>query len=289
LAGSFDWERWRSRDFARGDGLRVQDAWQSNLHVRRLAANQNITDLLTRLYGRQAHPFQTLNFPVGTQQHYHTDSIHFSSVPERFMCGVWIALEDVSEDSGPLVYYPGSHKWPIYMNEHLGVCSVESPECFDQSVYEPVWRALVDANGVEPRTFMARKGQALIWAANLLHGGMKQKDSRRTRWSQVNHYYFDGCAYYTPMHSDPAFGVVDFRTPHDVTTGKRLTNHYAGYEIPEEFLRFAASRPRKHEILPLGFDPKLYLEANEDVRKANMDPRYHYIMHGRKEGRRLRP
>jgi ectoine hydroxylase-related dioxygenase (phytanoyl-CoA dioxygenase family) len=29
------------------------------------------------------------------------------------MCGVWVALEDMSEGAGPLEYYPGSHKWPI--------------------------------------------------------------------------------------------------------------------------------------------------------------------------------
>ena len=56
--------------------------------------NTGILSLFSTLYGRRAWPFQTLNFPVGTQQHYHSDSVHFSSVPERFMCGVWVDLED---------------------------------------------------------------------------------------------------------------------------------------------------------------------------------------------------
>ncbi|PAK10383.1 phytanoyl-CoA dioxygenase [Burkholderia ubonensis] len=291
LSGTFNWDHWRDYGYEHGEGMRVQDAWQANENVRRLAANQKVTDLLSKLYGRQAHPFQTLNFPVGTQQHYHTDSIHFSSMPERFMCGVWIALEDISEEAGPLVYYPGSHKWPIYTNEHLGVCSAESDERFNQSVYEPVWRALVDAHGVKPKTFTAKKGQALIWTANLLHGGLKQTNSSLTRWSQVNHYYFDGCAYYTPMFSDPAFGVIDFRTPPNVNTGKRFKNQYAGHDIPEDFVQFTKSRPRKDAGAPLppDFDPKLYLEANNDLRKANVDPIAHYRTYGHKEGRPLRP
>jgi ectoine hydroxylase-related dioxygenase (phytanoyl-CoA dioxygenase family) len=39
------------------------------------------------------------------------------------MCGVWIALEDVDERNGPLVYLPGSHKLPeLYLtNFGLGV------------------------------------------------------------------------------------------------------------------------------------------------------------------------
>jgi hypothetical protein len=242
LTGGFNWERWRNYGYERGEGMRIQDAWRTNANVRRLASNEKVAELLTTLYGRQARPFQTLNFPVGTQQHYHTDSIHFSSMPERFMCGVWIALEDVSGDAGPLIYYPGSHKWPIYTNEHLGVCSAASIEPFNQSIYEPVWRALVDAYCPTPKTFTAKKGQALIWSANLLHGGVKQKDSRLTRWSQVNHYYFDGCAYYTPMHSDPAFGVIAFRTPLDINTGNQFKNQYSGCEIPEDFLRFATGK-----------------------------------------------
>src|SRR5262245_27168858 len=119
LASRFDLDQWRRDGWARNVGLRVQDAWKISAEVRRLAVNARVQALLSRLYGRRAFPFQTLNFPVGTQQHYHTDSVHFSSVPERFMCGVWVALEDISEDSGPLVYYPGSHRLPIFVNEHL--------------------------------------------------------------------------------------------------------------------------------------------------------------------------
>jgi len=291
LAGNFDFERWRTSGYERGEGMRIQDAWQSNERVKRFATNKVVTDLLTKLYGRQAHPFQTLNFPVGTQQHFHSDSIHFSSMPERFMCGVWVALEDIAEDAGPLVYYPGSHKWPIYTNEHLGICSAESTKRFNQGVYEPLWRALVEIHGVKPKTFTAKKGQALIWAANLLHGGMKQNNRNLTRWSQVTHYYFDGCAYYTPMYSDPAYGVIDFRSPPNVETGELFKNQYSGHEVPEEVISFATSRPRKDldVELPPNFDPALYLAANEDVRKANVDPVMHYRLYGHKEGRPLRP
>ena len=83
---------------------RVQDAWKFDSDVLAIAANAQILDLLGKLYGRPAFPFQTLNFPVGTQQDAHSDSVHFSSLPERFMCGVWLAMEDISPDAGPLFY-----------------------------------------------------------------------------------------------------------------------------------------------------------------------------------------
>lgn len=104
LRDHFDLDAWRKK----GGGMRIQDAWTFQPDVRALAANERILELLSMLYGRNAWPFQTLDFPVGTQQPRHTDAVHFHSMPERFMCGVWVALEDVHVDSGPLIYYPAA-------------------------------------------------------------------------------------------------------------------------------------------------------------------------------------
>jgi hypothetical protein len=266
------------------------EGWKFNENVRRLATNQRIIDILTTLFGRKAWPFQTLNFPVGTQQHFHTDSVHFSSVPERFMCGVWTALEDISEDAGPLVYYPGSHKWPIYTNEHIGVCSIEAEEQVHQHTFEPTWRELVKEFDIKPQVFTPRKGQSLIWLSNLLHGGNKQANKNKTRWSQVTHYYFEGCAYYTPMHSDPFYGNIKFRELTDMMTGETVKNQYAGYDISPSFLEQSRAGFRSASVhLPEGFSPELYLEANPDVRDAGADPVQHYLNHGFVERRRIKP
>ncbi len=49
---------------------RIQDAWKSNSDVRAIAANRDVVDLLSRLYGRPAFPFQTLNFPLARSSNY---------------------------------------------------------------------------------------------------------------------------------------------------------------------------------------------------------------------------
>lgn len=36
------------------------------------------------------------------------------------MCGVWLAMEDIAEEAGPVFYVPGSHKWPILNNTMIG-------------------------------------------------------------------------------------------------------------------------------------------------------------------------
>jgi hypothetical protein len=41
----------------------------------------------------------------------------------------------------------------------------------------------------------------VLWASNLLHGGSPQTDKKRTRHSQVTHYFFEGCRVFTPLHT----------------------------------------------------------------------------------------
>jgi len=230
---------------------RIQDAWRIDEDVRLIAANEAILDLLGKLYGRRAFPFQTLNFPVGTQQDGHSDSVHFSSLPERFMCGVWLAMEDVEADAGPLFYYPGSHRWPIMTNSLIGRRGHGAALNSAQDPYGPAWRALCEAHGAQEETFLARKGQALIWCANLLHGGSRQTDLRLTRWSQVTHYYFDDCIYYTPAFSDEAVGRLQLRKLVSVGDRQPRQNSYLG-EVLER------SPVGKQPFGPLSWTRKLF-------------------------------
>ena len=211
---------------------RIQDGWQFDEDVRAIASNEAVLDLLSRLYGRRAFPFQTLNFPVGTQQHAHTDIVHFSSVPERFMCGVWLAMEDIDRGAGPLCYVPGSHKWPVISNTMIGRRGWQKDLDSAQVPYHDAWNALIADRQATTETFMARKGQALIWCANLLHGGSPQTDPTKTRWSQVTHYFFDDCVYYTPAFSDEPLGRLQLRQIVNVADGTEKPNTYLGEEIP---------------------------------------------------------
>ena len=279
LYGRFDWQQWLKHGYHVEDGLRIQDAWTFDENVKKIATNQAVLRLLSRLYGRRAWPFQTLNFPVGTQQHYHTDSVHFSSIPERFMCGVWVALEDIDIDSGPLVYYPGSHRWPIYVNEHISACGNAI-----QASFEPLWERLVELHDTKPVCFRAKKGQALIWAANLLHGGSRQKDPFMTRWSQVTHYYFDSCVYYTPLLSHPFAGRIHYRDMIDISTNARMPNKNGDVPVPLEFIEMTSDSP---PLLPWNFNHEEYLSANPDVRAAGVDPYVHYLRFGFRERRKL--
>jgi ectoine hydroxylase-related dioxygenase (phytanoyl-CoA dioxygenase family) len=189
----------RFRRFPYQDWVRIQDAWRASKSVKAVARAPKVLALLRELYGREPLPFQTLNFRVGTQQKAHSDTLHFNSEPSGFMCGVWVALEDIDEDNGPLFYYRGSHKLVEVTMQDVGVSATRD----EYPRYEEHLQRLIDEKELTPSYGLLRKGQALVWAANLMHGGAKQRDPDRTRLSQVTHYFFEGCRYYTPMLSTP--------------------------------------------------------------------------------------
>ena len=107
-----------------------------------------------------------------TQQPAHSDTIHFNSRPPGFMAGVWVALEDADMDNGPLFYYPGSQKLPEVTMQDVGV----EADYSQYPHYEDYIRKLVAEHGLEPEYALIKKGQALIWSANLLHGGTPAND-----------------------------------------------------------------------------------------------------------------
>ncbi len=186
---------------------RVMDAWKLVDESRQLAVQQSVLAALQALFGREALPFQTLNFPFGTCQAPHSDTIHFNSIPGDMMAGVWVALEDIDENNGPLLYYPGSHKRDEITMQDFGL----RPTADDYPQYEVRMRKLVKKEKLQKEYGLIRKGQAIIWHANLLHGGEGHWDVKRSRHSQVTHYYFADCRYYTPMLSTPE--EKHFRNP----------------------------------------------------------------------------
>ena len=219
---------------------RVQDAWWRSRAVRRLAVHPKVRRLLRAVYGRPPFAFQTLNFKHGTEQSIHSDAIHFHAEPERFMCGVWIALENIAPESGPLAYLPGSHKLPVMTMRAAGVNSPTPSHADYERTYIPALARQLEAGGFARSTAVLSKGQALVWAANLAHGGAPVADPTSTRRSLVTHYFFKGCVYHTPMMGDVEAGELFVRQPLNVRTG--------GFETPRRDGRsVAAHRSQSHE------------------------------------------
>ncbi len=173
---------------------RIGEAWRISENANALALNPNVHAIVEELYGRKPLPFQTLNFRMGTEQPVHSDTIHFNSMPAGFMCGAWVALEDIDMDNGPVIYYPGSHKLPEITLKDVG------PDA-DEMAYSDYLAAMIERLDLKPAYATIRKGQTFLWASNLLHGGSPQRDKTRTRYSQVTHFFFEDCKYWSPLLS----------------------------------------------------------------------------------------
>ncbi|NCU03632.1 MAG: phytanoyl-CoA dioxygenase family protein [Chitinophagaceae bacterium] len=158
--------------------------------IKQMMQDEGLKTLLSFILDKETIPFQTLNFIKGSGQRAHSDSIHMTTYPLGYLIAAWIALEDIHPDSGPLFYYPGSHKLPYLLNDDFENYSTQLKLGNKQySDYEDMTAEVLSHNHFQSEVFLPRKGDVLIWHANLIHGGMPVVNPALTRKSMVVHYY----------------------------------------------------------------------------------------------------
>lgn len=165
-------------------------AYRHSDKVKAILDKPELNDTLSFLLGKSINLFSSINFYKGSEQLAHSDSVHMTTHPPGYLIAAWIALEDIKPDSGPLTYYPGSHKLPYVMNEdfnHGGNFLKLGKEPYNH--YEEKIASVLAENDFSSKTFLPKKGDILIWHANLLHGGCPMTSDSSTRKSMVLHYY----------------------------------------------------------------------------------------------------
>ncbi len=165
-------------------------AYRQSALLEAVVRRNELVELMSALTGRQMFPFQSLNFIKGSQQKAHSDSIHMTTYPRAYLTAIWIALESVDDNNGPLFYYPGSHRLPYVMNpdfNHGGDrfrIGRQANKRYEEKIAE-----IIEEEGLKSKTFHTQPGDLLIWHANLIHGGDPIADPGRTRKSMVVHYF----------------------------------------------------------------------------------------------------
>lgn len=194
----------QAQEYHYSKGNRIFEGWKRSDMLRKLSLNNKVLSTLNMLYKRSPLPFQTITFNYGSNQPLHSDVLHFHTMPHRWLAAAWIALEDMDENNGSLVYVPKSHKLPVFDFYDLKIKAPEYGKQFDSyAEYENFIAQLVESKQLEQKILKCKAGQVLIWAANLIHGGDIIRDTTRSRYSQVTHYYFEGCdKYFSPMFSE---------------------------------------------------------------------------------------
>jgi len=187
-------------------GNKVMFANKQSKLIQGIATQKSITDILSFILGREVVPFQTINFITGSQQHAHSDSIHMTTYPLGYLIAIWVALEDIDETNGPLSYYPGSHKLPYILNHDYerGGNALTVGADSNYLKYEEKIGEVVRTTNFTKKIFTAKKGDVLVWHANLIHGGEKITNPNSTRKSMVVHYFAKDVIKYHEITERPA-------------------------------------------------------------------------------------
>jgi len=196
-----------SKIYSYNDSPRIVESWKLSENCKDLSKHPKIVSFLNDVFNAEPKPFSTINFLRSTQQPLHSDYVHFGTVPELLLAGSWIALEDIDPKSGPIQVVPKSQKLKIFnFCEDVGA---EIPKSLSQvkknySAYEEWVRQVLQDKGLFPVAPRLKKGDCVIWDANLLHGSPECDNVSLSRKSMATHWV--SCEVktsYVPIFSAP--------------------------------------------------------------------------------------
>ena len=171
----------------RSGTTKLLDLYAFSSLAREAASPPPVMEFLSAIFEDKPKAFQGLNFWNGSQQAIHKDTayVKIDSNPMH-LAATWLALEDIHAGTGELEYFIGSHRAPDYL---FGGTSkwMESSHSEHDNFLESLH---VDAKSYDhvKGSFLAEKGDVLIWHADLAHGGAQIKRPDLTRRSMVHHF-----------------------------------------------------------------------------------------------------
>lgn len=168
---------------------RLYDFHVHSAVARALIFAEPLRRMLALVFAEPPLVFQSMVFTWGSEQSMHKDTAFVVVDRPASLMASWIALEDIDEGSGELMYYPGSHRDPLFLfsDEHMSWEPKRDGKGVHRRFTEFLDRQAAEKQ-VARKTFCARKGDILLWHANLAHGGMPVTRPESTRKSLVSHY-----------------------------------------------------------------------------------------------------
>jgi ectoine hydroxylase-related dioxygenase (phytanoyl-CoA dioxygenase family) len=258
---------------SRGAPYKITDLHFYDPAIQRLSADARLLGVFEDLLSAPPVVMHSILLEYGSQQPAHFDTFYMPSPTPNLMAAAWVALEPVTEDNGPLFYYPGSHLVPPFRFSTGGTKMVEAEYPAAAAHIERV----VTQHGLQRVSFLAEPGDVLIWHAQLLHGGSPIAVPGRTRLSVVTHYWTTTDVTRAEDRIDIGDGRLLLRKPKPVVIDPdELADFLAGLATP----------PDDRAAVPRDFDARAYLLANPDVFFSRTDPYSHYRYYGQIENRR---
>lgn len=186
-------------------GRKIMESFKVSPTANAFFREPRLLELLNFIMGKQVIPFHTINFIEGSEQRAHSDSIHMTTEPQGYLIAAWMALEDIGPEQGPLVYYPQSHRLPYVTTEDYpsGHTRWRLGKMANKRFEDKIEEILAE-HPFEAKTFAAKKGDVLLWHANLIHGGTAISRAGATRKSMVAHYFCEEVICYHEISQRPA-------------------------------------------------------------------------------------
>lgn len=168
-------------------GTRVVDSYIPFPEALDLFTSPRLIGFLQLIFGEDPLLFQSLSFDQGSQQRLHQDTAYVVVDRPLELAACWIALEDIQQGSGELMYAPGSHRYPDF---DFGSGHKHFNGDQDPAEAHARWAEDLERRGAEGgvSTFLAKKGDILVWHADLAHGGSPVTRPELTRQSLVGHF-----------------------------------------------------------------------------------------------------
>ncbi len=178
-----------------GGKIKVLDLYSHFESARRIVLSNRIVSFLEKVFEEPVLAFQSLSFLWGTQQRMHQDTAYVILNDPMKLCASWVALEDVQIGSGELEYYVKSHRLPEFLFAGNSRRMLDEPDRLND--FLDYLQSESQRRGLELQQLVINKGDALIWHADLAHGGSRIVNPEATRKSIVTHY--------CPLSVDPEY------------------------------------------------------------------------------------
>lgn len=238
---------------------RVLHVHAGSAGIQKALLNPRLNHVLSQLFSAKPVLWGSLLFDQGSEQIAHTDAPWFFVEPYGSMAGVWTALEDVHEDSGPLFLVPGSHKSALDVEAALkknpelhaevlafrakNLSASTDPACWDLSKRVAEQCQLEWTNREGRQKFCIKKGDVVIWHQWMVHGGSPVNDPVRTRQSLISHWTANNSVAFDQHNYFLNYGRLDDKLAmplpvQDTTDGCYLKqkSHIISWVPPETFI-----------------------------------------------------
>jgi len=160
-------------------GWENSNSFQEHTEILDIMCHENIYNFLNLINDKLTLHLSFTTW-TSTRKSWHQDSVSSNKEDASNYVGVWVALDNISADSGPFQFVPGSHKWDLDFDY------VYSPDHQERAA-QVLNQKILDTNS-SAYAFTADKGDVLIWDGHLVHGAGSPKPDNFLRKSLIGHY-----------------------------------------------------------------------------------------------------